>query len=281
MKHSISIQEVVERLSKQGTVVVDCRFALGQPQSGRLAYEAGHLPNAFYLDLEEDLSGPKDEHGGRHPLPDVQQLALKLGVIGIDASKVVIAYDDQGGAIASRLWWLLKYIGHEQVFVMNPGYSAWVKHGHPVTVELPEVEGTVYEPQVKADLVVSMDEVRARLGSPELVLVDSREVPRYKGLTEPIDTIAGHIPGAVNYFWKDGLAEDGTWKSAEQQAERFVALPKERELIVYCGSGVTACPNVMALEEAGYERVRLYAGSWSDWVSYGDNPVAVGEKEEV
>ncbi|MCZ8522937.1 MULTISPECIES: sulfurtransferase [Paenibacillus] len=278
MKHVVSGEWLFEHGTDDRMILVDCRFALGQPHSGRSAYERDHIPGAHYLDLEADLSAPVTDHGGRHPLPDVEALSRKFGEIGIHSGSVVIAYDDQGGAMASRLWWLLTYLGHDRVCILDGGYSRWKEAGYPVTDEPPAVHPAEFTPRIRSELLVDMEGVKARIGRPGTVLIDSREERRYLGIEEPIDKAAGHIPGAVNYFWKDSLTAEGGWKSPELQGERFADLAGAEEIVVYCGSGVTACPNVLALSEAGLKNVKLYAGSWSDWISYGENPVATGEE---
>ena len=278
MRHIVSPDWLRERLEDPDLIIADCRFALGQPDAGRQAYENGHIQGAVYMDLERDLSAPITEHGGRHPLPDPQALVDSLGRKGVDASKTVVAYDDQGGAMASRLWWVLRYLGHERVYVLDGGYTYWKASGYPVTQDRTEVRAVTFEPRVQSEMLLSMEEVRARLGKPGTVIVDSREPRRYQGLEEPIDPVAGHIPGAINRFWKDALGEQGRWKPAEGQRQRFADLNPDEEIVVYCGSGVTACPNVLALSEAGFRKVKLYGGSWSDWISYKDNPVATGEE---
>ncbi|RJE88330.1 sulfurtransferase [Paenibacillus sp. 1011MAR3C5] len=278
MNNIVSMAWVKEQIGAPDVVIADCRFVLGKPMTGREAYEASHIPGAVYLDLEKDLSAPVDEHGGRHPLPDIFDLTVALSRAGIGNETKVVAYDDQGGAMASRLWWLLKYLGHEQVYVMDEGFAAWVNAGHPLTDEIVEPAPTKFLAVVEHTMLVEMDQVQEQLGREDVTLIDSREAPRYRGEVEPIDRVAGHIPGAINRFWKDGLTASGSWKDAADQAERFADLDKNRELIVYCGSGVTATPNVIALQEAGFTNVRLYAGSWSDWISYEGNPIATGEE---
>jgi thiosulfate/3-mercaptopyruvate sulfurtransferase len=280
MKNIVSLQELFDSLDKPDVVVVDCRFVMGRPNAGREQYEASHIPGAVYLDLEQDLSGPVDEHGGRHPLPDIVDLTMALSRVGIGNDSRVIAYDDQGGAMASRLWWLLNYLGHNEAAVLDEGFTAWVKAGYSVTSEVEALQPAKFLAVVEHSILMEMDELRERLEDESLTLIDSREAPRYRGEVEPLDRVAGHIPGAMNRFWKDGLTENGSWKDAEAQAERFADLDKDGEIVVYCGSGVTATPNVIALQEAGFSRVRLYAGSWSDWISYSENPVAVGDEEK-
>ncbi|RCW51692.1 sulfurtransferase [Paenibacillus prosopidis] len=273
---------VLERLGEDGIVIVDTRYALNDSEAGRRVYAESHIPGAYYLDLSHDLSGPKrpDGQGGRHPLPEPKELAAVLGRIGIGKNTTVVAYDDQGGAMASRLRWLLKWIGHDgQVFLLEGGFAGWQAAGHPVSTETPApAEGVSFEPEVRNELLVTQAEVKERIGRKGTVLIDSREAPRYRGEVEPLDPAAGHIPGAINRFWNEGKRADGTWKSPEEQAERFAGLSRDDEIIVYCGSGVTATPNVFALEEAGFRNVKLYAGSWSDWSSRPENPVATSEE---
>ncbi|CAM4092148.1 sulfurtransferase [Paenibacillus alkaliterrae] len=276
---------LAERLGQAGLVIVDTRYALNDSEAGIRAYAEAHIPGAYYLKLSHDLSGPKRPggEGGRHPLPEPAALAEVLGRIGIGRSTTVISYDDQGGAMASRLRWLLQWIGHDgDVFLLEGGFAAWQAAGHPVSSETPAVvEGITYEPVVQNGLLISQAEVRAKIGQAGTVIIDSREAPRYRGEVEPLDPAAGHIPGAINRFWNEGKRADGTWKSPEEQAERFAGLSKDDEIIVYCGSGVTATPNVFALQDAGFRNVKLYAGSWSDWSSDVENPVAVGDEEKA
>lgn len=280
MNNIVSLKWLLARLYEPDIVIVDCRFLMGQPEAGRELYEASHIPGAVYMDLDKDLSAPVEDtgHGGRHPLPDIFDLTVVLSRVGISNATRVVAYDDQGGAMASRLWWLLKYLGHEQVFVLDEGYSAWVNAEFPVSSEQHVLIPAKFVAEVRHSMLVEMAEVQERLDDESLTLIDSREAPRYRGEVEPLDKAAGHIPGAINRFWKDGLADNGSWKDAAAQTERFADLDSDGELVVYCGSGVTATPNIIALQEAGFSKVRLYAGSWSDWISYPENPVAVGDE---
>ncbi|BCG59149.1 sulfurtransferase [Paenibacillus sp. URB8-2] len=277
----VSTRWLLARMYEPELVIVDCRFLLSDPEAGRSAYLKDHIPGAVYLHLEEQLSAPVGTHGGRHPLPDPKELAADLGQAGINRDSVVVAYDDQGGAFASRLWWLLRYLGHDKVYVMDEGYSKWKSENFPVSDSQPIRIPTSYEPEIHPELLAGMEEVRKyslESGSASPLLIDSREPRRYAGLEEPIDSKAGHIPGAVNRFWKDVLDEQGRWKDVAALKQHFADMDLDREVIVYCGSGVTACPNVLALHIAGYDKVRLYAGSWSDWISYDENLVASGEE---
>lgn len=289
MDATVSKRWLLARLYEPEQTIVDCRFTLGKPDAGRKSYEQEHIPGAIYLDLELDLSSPVGEHGGRHPLPDPEVLAARLAKLGIGNDSRIVAYDDESGMNAARLWWLLRYLGHEQVFILEGGFSAWKAEKFPVTDHQPVRVPSTFVPKVQPQMLAGVEEVRqiseqtvataathsASVSLP--VLIDSRANDRYHGMNETLDNKAGHIPGAVNFFWKNTQNEDGSYKSIEQLQEHFAKLDKEAEIIVYCGSGVTACPNVLALEKAGYRNVRLYAGSWSDWISYEENPVATGE----
>ncbi|MFD3261158.1 sulfurtransferase [Paenibacillus lentus] len=278
----VSKKWLLARMYQPNIAIVDCRFQLGSPEAGRMAYTESHIPGAVYLDLESDLSAPVGEHGGRHPLPDPEALAKRLGQAGISNDSVVVAYDDQGGMNASRLWLLLRWLGHDQVSVMDEGFAAWQKDGYPVTADQPVIVPSSFQPAVQPNLIADVNDVRSAIGNPEVLLVDSREAPRYLGDTEPIDAKAGHIPSAINAFWKNNLDAEGKWITEEQRrtglSEAIEALESNREVIVYCGSGVSACPNIVALHSLGYSNVRLYAGSWSDWISYSENPIATGEE---
>ncbi len=291
MDATVSKRWLLARLYEPEQTIVDCRFTLGKPDAGRESYEQEHIPGAVYLDLELDLSSPVGEHGGRHPLPDPQVLAARLSKLGIGNDSRIVAYDDESGMNAARLWWLLRYLGHEQVFILEGGFSAWKDGKYPVTDHQPVRVPSSFVPNVQTQMLADVEEVRqvsektVNVGgdvssspSTSIVLIDSRANDRYQGMNETMDKKAGHIPGAVNYFWKDTQHADGSYKSAEELKEHFAGLDKASEIIVYCGSGVTACPNVLALEKVGFKNVRLYAGSWSDWISYDDNPIGTGEE---
>jgi thiosulfate/3-mercaptopyruvate sulfurtransferase len=254
-------------------VIIDCRFALADPELGQKQYQESHIPGAFYLDLNRDLASAVGKHGGRHPLPNIGELANKLSAIGINSPEtLVVAYDDSRLAFASRLWWLLRYMGHSKVALLDGGFSGWKAAGYPVTDILPDRPNGKFVVELQPDLAVDIEAVKERKDLPNRVLVDSRESERYAGLREPIDPIAGHIPGAVNYPWQEVTDETGKVRSISEQKQRWTQLETAEEIIVYCGSGVTACVNLLSLEIAGIPDAKLYVGSWSDWCSYSLKP---------
>jgi thiosulfate/3-mercaptopyruvate sulfurtransferase len=259
--------------------ILDVRFLLGQPDAGLDAYSSGHIPGAIFLDLERDLSSAKrpDGHGGRHPLPDPVVLAARLSALGIDSSHSLIAYDDPStgqGFYAAHARWLLRYLGHDRVQVLDGGLPSWLAAGGTLETAVTEHRPARFLPQVRSEMLVDAEQVAAR-GSKAL-LIDSRAAARYRGEVEPIDAKAGHIPGAINLDWSVGLETDGRFKAPNDQADRFQSLEAADEILVYCGSGVSACGNLLALELAGVSGAKLYAGSWSDWISQSDAPIAVG-----
>lgn len=263
----ISPQWLENHLHDPDLIIIDCRFSLADPELGHKQYEEGHIPGAFYLDLNQDLSSVVKKHGGRHPLPNPSELAQKLATIGVKYQEtLIVAYDDSRFAFASRLWWLLTYIGHEKVALLDGGFSEWQKK-YPITNEISTPQAGFFEPKIKSKMVVDIETVKAKKDLPEVVLVDSRDSDRYLGKHEPIDPIAGHIPGAVNYPWKQVTDENSNAKVAEQNS-RWEQVKNAEEVIVYCGSGVTACVNLWSLKMAGINTGKLYAGSWSDWCSY-------------
>jgi thiosulfate/3-mercaptopyruvate sulfurtransferase len=250
----------------QNTVIVDCRFSLADPQLGHQQYLEGHIPGAYYLDLNQDLASPVQRHGGRHPLPDIPTLAQKLSQMGITADTLVVAYDDSRFAFAARLWWLLKYMGHDHTALLDGGFSAYQAAGLPITSEIPPERRGLFVPVLRPNLAVDREGVQQR--PPQSKLIDSREAERYRGEREPIDPVAGHIPGAMNYPWQQVSDEGGKLRSPQDLRAHYSDLATANEIIVYCGSGVTACVNLLALETAGIQTGKLYVGSWSDWCSY-------------
>lgn len=277
MSNLIQPSELHASLGDPGLRLVDARFDLADPDAGQRAFDEGHVPGAVYVHLERDLSAPVSRHGGRHPLPDPAVLATRLGELGIGNDSRVVVYDFGNGMVASRFWWLLRHLGHDDVRVLDGGFEAWREAGLPVSKDSTKPEVARFVPALRPELVVDRDYVLRNLGNPGVVLVDARAGSRYRGETEPLDPVAGHIPSAVNFAYADNL-EGGRFKSSDALRERYEPLSDADELVVYCGSGVSAAHDVLALEEAGLSGARLYAGSWSDWCSYQDSPVATGEE---
>ncbi|MBK6737017.1 MAG: sulfurtransferase [Haliea sp.] len=274
--------EPEELLAGFDAIVFDCRFSLADPQEGRRLYTQGHIPGAHYLDLNRDLAGPVGRHGGRHPLPDAPTFAALLGQYGVGPATDVVAYDDSRLAFAARLWWLMRALGYRPPRLLNGGYAGYLQAGGRPETHDPETrtrEARSPETSAPPRLAAAVDAARKFRGYCDIdtvraaqldgtLLVDSREPRRYAGLEEPIDPVAGHIPGAVNRPWQGVTGADGrVLDIAGLQAHWGDALEAER-LVVYCGSGVTACVNLFSLALLGREDATLYAGSWSDWCSY-------------
>lgn len=276
----VDTDTLARHLADPRWVVVDCRFTLTDAGAGRRAWIAGHIPGARYAHLDEDLSSPITPRTGRHPLPDPNALARKLGAWGIDESKQVVVYDDTFGAMASRPWWLLRWLGHESVALLDGGYPKWVREKKPVTPEAPVVHQTTFHPRINNTLWVNADFVERARQDEAFVVLDARAEERFRGDVEPLDKVAGHVPGAVNAMYEDNLDVSGEFLSAEELRERYLDLlggVVPDQAIHMCGSGVTACHNVLAMEHAGLPGARLYAGSWSEWITDPNRPVATGE----
>ncbi|WP_456274296.1 sulfurtransferase [Bacillus sp. AK031] len=273
MKNTKGISWLQSHYTDSKIRIIDCRFKLGEPSFGKNLYETDHIPGAVYFDLEQDLSGTVKEHGGRHPLPDIAEFVQKLQQASIENETTVITYDNGEGTFAARCWWLLKYIGHEKAFILDEGFQGWKKRELPTTSKAVELPLTHYKADVQQEMTAAVEDVRKIASKDgEGILIDSRANDRYRGLSEPIDRIPGHIPGAVNYVWTEGL-KDGRFLKAEEHQKRWAHLDKDSPVVVYCGSGVTATPNILSLWEAGFTNVKLYPGSYSDWVSYEEHEV--------
>lgn len=280
----VSVEWLAERLGRPDIVIADCRFDLTDSEAGRQAYERDHIPGAIYFDLERDLSRPAHPShagsaptGGRHPLPTVEEMTTLFSAAGIGDGVTVVCYDDQNGGIAGRLWWMLRYLGHERVALLDGGYKAWRAAGKPVASKVIQPVPRQFVPRLQPNMLATMDEVRSASATWRAIIVDSRAPERYRGEVEPLDPVAGHIPGAVNFPWQGNVGPDGLMLDADALAQRFASMKENKEaVIVHCGSGVTGCLNVLALERAGVSGVKLYVGGWSEWCSHPDNPVAVG-----
>ncbi|MGH8849693.1 MAG: sulfurtransferase [Casimicrobiaceae bacterium] len=277
----ISTDELARHLADPAYVIVDCRHNLSDIEAGERAYRAGHLPGARFLHIDRDLSGPRTGFNGRHPLPDIGALSATLGRIGIDSSRQVVAYDQNSGMWASRLWWSLQWLGHDAVAVLDGGLDRWLAEGRAQTVDLPHPHPTRFVPKVPLPVVSSDDILRHldRRASSGLKILDARAPERYRGDIEPLDPVAGHIPGAINRPYGANLTPQGTLKPAELLRAEFAAqlgTTPPTAVIHLCGSGVTACHNILAMAVAGLPGSRLYPGSWSEWVADPARPVARG-----
>ncbi|MBW1245894.1 sulfurtransferase [Pseudomonas tolaasii] len=278
----ISPQQLAERQKAGGLVILDCRFALEDPDYGRCSYEEGHIEGAQYADLERHLSGPVTKGvTGRHPLPTADALVRQLRMWGVSADTDIVLYDDGPGAYAARAWWLLAWLGkRDGVFILDGGLKAWHAAGFPLSLDAPVIEPGTFAGTPDNHLLLDAEHLQKRLGQPGLTLIDARAQARFRGEVEPIDPVAGHIPGAQCAAFNENLGSDGRFLPAEQLKQRFAAQLQGRspdELVAYCGSGVTACHNLFALSLAGYPLGKLYAGSWSEWITDPARAVATGD----
>ena len=276
----VSTEILAQRLEDPDWVVFDCRHDLSDPARGRGEYAISHIPGALFLHLDEDLSAPKTGTNGRHPLPDPQVLMDKLGRAGVDSRKQVVAYDAQGAMVAARLWWLLRALGHLPVAVLDGGWNQWIAEGRAQTAEVPQPQATRFSGKVVNSGWVPADFVRARLDDPRMLLVDARAPDRFRGQNETLDPLGGRIPGARNRYFRDNLDASGRFKSPEELEREFRAVigaDDPQEVVNYCGSGVSACHNLLAMEVAGLRGARLYPGSWSEWCADPSRPVESGE----
>lgn len=278
----ISPQALNERQSQPGLVILDCRFALEDPDYGLRSYAEGHIEGAQFADLERDLSGPVTKGvTGRHPLPDPDELIERLRGWGINNDSDVVLYDDGPGAFAARAWWLLAWLGKQDgVFVLDGGLKAWHAAGFPLNLDSVKLRRGHFDGAPDNQLLIKAQALQKRLKDPALTLIDARALPRFRGEVEPIDPVAGHIPGAQCAAFGENLDSSGRFLPVEQLKQRFAEKLGDRspdELVAYCGSGVTACHNLFALALAGYPLGKLYAGSWSEWINDPQRGVAMGE----
>lgn len=277
----IDAQVLRSMLDRKDWVVVDSRFDLGDVTAGRRDYERGHIPGAVFLDLDLDLAGPVQPETGRHPLPDAGQISNTLGQLGIGSANTVVVYDGGNGATAARAWWILRWLGLESVHLLNGGYAQWKDLDLPVDDQVIDREGQAFEGNPVGERVLTTAELASDLaGIESLKLLDARDQSRFRGEQEPIDPVAGHIPGALNLPFADFVNQDGTWRPLAQRSALIeAALGNDREMpwSVMCGSGVTACHLAISGLEAGFSEPRLYVGSWSEWIRDPERPIGTGE----
>jgi thiosulfate/3-mercaptopyruvate sulfurtransferase len=275
----VSCEQLAAHANDPTWIVFDCRHDLMDVAKGEQWYREGHIPGAFLANLDTDLSGEKTGTNGRHPLPSPAMFSAFLARHGVTARSTVVAYDDVGGQFAARLWWLCRWVGLMNASLLDGGIQRWVAEARPISTAIPVTKPAFFAGRADSFMISTVDEVLSRIGRADLVLIDARAPERYRGEVEPIDPVAGHIPSALNRFYKENLKADLTFKSPDEIRKGLVDLMAGRsatEVVHQCGSGVTACANVFAMEYAGLKGSRLYAGSWSEWVADPSRPVATG-----
>jgi thiosulfate/3-mercaptopyruvate sulfurtransferase len=278
---TIDAAAALQLIGSPSVVILDCRFDLAAPDAGKQAYLRQHIPTARYVDLNRDLSGPVSPAAGRHPLPLPERLAVLFGGLGVSSDTQVIAYDEINGSFAARAWWLLRWVGHDRAAVLDGGLQAWLKAGGAVESGEPEMRprAAVFAPRPDAAAVVTAAELIEALEDRRRLVVDARAPERFAGTVEPIDPVAGHVPGAINHPFTANLGEDGRFLPPAELARRWLERLKgtaPADVIAMCGSGVTACHDLLALELAGLPGAKLYAGSWSEWIRDPKRPIARG-----
>ena len=277
----ISCATLNKHLFDPSCVIIDCRFYLDDEMAGQEEYIRSHITGAIYAHLNTDLSSPVIQgKTGRHPLPDPNELARKLGNWGIDERIQVIVYDQKSGAMAARLWWLLQWLGHKDVAVLDGGFQSWISFGFPADDHIPSNNPRKFKIQMQRDMIADTVEVNQLSKASLNKLIDSRDPDRFSGENEPIDPVSGHIPNAINIPYKLNLNAEGHWKDPQDLKKRFHLIEggkQDTSPVFYCGSGVTACHNILAFKRAGLRQAKLYPGSWSEWILNKENPVAKGE----
>lgn len=275
----VSTQALSEHLHDPTWVIFDCRHDLMDTAKGERVYREGHIPGAHFAHLDTDLSGEKTGKNGRHPLPSPQAFIAFLARHGVSNDSTIVAYDDMGGQFASRLWWLARWVGLRNINLLDGGINKWLADGRALSQDVPRPTTRPLAGHADARMVISADELLPRLrdtDSGSFALIDARAPERFRGEVEPIDPVAGHIPGALNRFYKENLNADLTFKSREELASAFqtmVGPVGQAEVVHQCGSGVTACANIFAMHYAGFPLTTLYAGSWSEWISDSSRPI--------
>ena len=276
----ISPSALAKCSGESNTIVIDCRFKLDAPAWGEDIFREAHIPGAVYAHLDRDLSGAKTGTNGRHPLPDIGAFAATLGRLGVSNRSQVVAYDQDSGIYASRLWWMLRWAGHDAVAVLDGGFGAWLAENRPTERGPAPATPAVFTAAPRPELLVDLAGVARIASTRAALLLDARAPQRFRGETESLDRVAGHIPTARNYFFQQNVDERGVFKSAEDLRTQLTAslgTKRPEQVVCYCGSGVTACHNLLALEHAGLTGARLYAGSWSEWCADDDRAVATGD----
>ena len=271
----IKVEDLYQHFQKTNWAIIDCSSSLADREAGRTNYLEAHIPGALYAHLDEDLSAPVvPGKTGRHPLPAIEDVVALFSSWGIDENTQVVVYDDKSGAIAARLWWMLRWMGHQNVAVLDGGWQKWKQADYPTASGMEHRVPSIFIPKADHNLALTVEEVSNR--SLTTTLIDARTSERYQGEMEPIDPIAGHIPGALNYPHPENIGADGLWLSPNDiriKIEQVLGDMPKHDVVFYCGSGVTACRNILAFEYAGLGKARLYSGSWSGWIADGSRPI--------
>jgi thiosulfate/3-mercaptopyruvate sulfurtransferase len=272
----ISTDLLAAHLNDSSWLIADCRYNLKDEHWGYAQYVAGHIPGAVFVNLAHDLAAPRTGTNGRHPLPPVEVMAATFARLGIGDQAQVVAYDQDAGPFASRLWWMLRYLGHDAVAVLDGGFAKWTREGRPVRSGEEQRTPATFTPQLRKEMRLTVDDVMARLRDPSMLLIDARSPERFAGQPDPLDHVFGHIPGARNRHYRDNISNEGTMRPAGElkaDFERVLGSRPASEAVMYCGSGVTACHNLLAMEHAGLRGAKLFAGSWSEWEADPNRPI--------
>jgi thiosulfate/3-mercaptopyruvate sulfurtransferase len=281
----ISTDLLAEHLADSSWLIADCRYNLNDATWGRMQYQAAHIPSAVFVDVAHDLAGQRSGTNGRHPLPTLEAMSATFGRLGISDDTQVIAYDQEAGAFASRLWWMLRYLGHDAVAVLDGGFAKWTHEERPVGGGIERRQPAHFTARPRQHMRVTVDDTLAHLGDPSVLLIDARSPERYAGKPDPLDNVYGHIPGARNRYYRHNVTEAGTMRSAGElraDFENVLAGARSDQVVMYCGSGITACHNLLAMEHVGLHGARLFAGSWSEWESDPNRPIettAAGDRQ--
>lgn len=280
----VSTEQLAQHSDDQNWIIFDCRFTLTNREAGLVSYRHGHIPGAQYVHLSDDMSSPVTQHSGRNPLPDVKIFSEKLSNWGVDSTKQVVVYDDSFGSMAVKMWWLLRWLGHANVALLDGGLPKWIKEKRAITAATPKLAPAKFLAQQHQEMQASVAEVeQARLERCRLI-IDARTEQRFSGEREPLDKVAGHIPGSINWVFEENLDFDGTYLPADELRAAYLKLlngVKPEQVIHACGSGITACHNMLAMEIAGLPSGKLFAGSWSEWITNPARPIATGDGHEL
>jgi thiosulfate/3-mercaptopyruvate sulfurtransferase len=276
-KTIISAKDLIKNLNNENFIIFDCRCDISDSSYGIDAYNEGHIENSIFVDIDHDLAREKTADSGRHPLPDPELFSEKLSQWGMTNNKQAVIYDDAGGAFAGRMWWILKWLGHSDVAVLDGALGAWMSAGGKLTSKATIFERTVFEPNLNDSMHVSIKDVEDAQYKMNKLIIDARSKERYLGIKDPVDPIAGHIPGAISHPLGKNLDKNGHFKSPEELRHNFIKLigdTASSDIISMCGSGITACHNILALEISGIKNVSLFVGSWSEWITDKSRPIA-------